>query len=128
MLAAACGEPFKGPDGAGVELVSLARPRSRCSLSSEKEVAMPVPGLRIGNSSSGMGMGPEILPRIDSPALGRGELGTPAAGADLNRLDFMAVTEGEEGRAEASSRRGRRTARRRRERIAREKYRMTLQR
>jgi hypothetical protein len=44
---------------------------------------MPVPGLRMGNSSSmelGIGIGPDILPRMDWPGFGR-----PAAGLDLNR-------------------------------------------
>lgn len=61
-----------------------------CSLMSPavKGVAIPVPGLRIGNSSStgfGIGIGPDMVPRMDWPVMDRGV--APGAGglADLKR-------------------------------------------
>jgi hypothetical protein len=51
---------------------------------------MPVPGFRMGNSSSmgfGIGIGPDILPRIDWPVLGR-----PALEADFQRLTFIVLS------------------------------------
>lgn len=56
------------------------------------ELAMPVPGFLMGNSSSsrglGMGMGPEILPRmVWWPVLGRCVVGE--AGGPPNILAFM---------------------------------------
>lgn len=103
MLAVPWMEPE--PEGPMTEFVFRLRPAASCvsgmacasacqwrsfSSGSGVEVAMPVPGLRMGNSSSGIGMGPEILPRIDSPGFGRGELGTPETEPDL-KSPFMSA-------------------------------------
>lgn len=62
--------------------------------SSSVVVAMPVPGFRIGNSSSsirlGMGIGADILPRMDWwPDFGRPDFGRLALEPDFHRLTFM---------------------------------------
>jgi hypothetical protein len=57
-------------------------------------VATPVLVFLMGNSSSmgfGIGMGPDILPRMDWPA----GLGRPALEADFHRLTFMMPVYGE---------------------------------
>jgi hypothetical protein len=96
-----------GPEGPMTESTFLPRPEvelvsgmacwsaGHClsfSSGSGVEVAMPVPGLRMGNSSSGIGIGPDILPRIESPVLDRGGLGTPGAAAPDLKSPFMSTT------------------------------------
>ncbi len=72
--------------------------------------AKEVPGCRMGNSSSssgfGIGMGPDILPRMDGLA---GGLDRPALELDLKRLTFMAsrwIASLEEGVATCTRRGG----------------------